>query len=137
MPNDRDFDPWDVLANVVGSLAALGLASAYHKRSLERRRRAKYGALTGEGLEPDEDLELGESGIPADPVSSEARGQETGVISVPKRTVEQELATWDENAVDDEWDEEDVAGTSTTGTKVTPASSSVGDEETPRKVAVD
>ncbi len=139
LPNDRDFDPWDVLANVVGSLVALGLASAYHKRLTERRRRAKYSALTGEGVEGDEDLELGEGGIGLGPSSpDDEEGQQTGVVPVPPKTVEEELENWDENVVDDAWDEEDDAtATSTTGTKITPASSSVGDEDAPKKVALD
>jgi hypothetical protein len=139
LPNDRDFDPWDVLANVVGSLAALGLASAYHRRSIERRRRAKYSALTGEGIEGEEDLELGEGGIrPGTSNDDGDGGQQTGVVPVAPKTVEEELDNWDENAEDDAWDEEDDAtGASTAGTKITPASSSVGDDDAPKKVAVD
>lgn len=136
LPNDRDFDPWDVLANVLGSLSALLLATAYHKRSIERRRRAKYSNLNDPLLEPNEDLELGDGGTNPniDPVDE---GQETGVVSPPKKTVEEELSTWDENAIDDEWEEDDAGGTSTAGTKNTPTSSSVGEEEAPKKVAVD
>ena len=59
---DRQFDPLDIAANLIGSLCALGLCTLYHKRMLDRRRRAKgYGAVPQEG----EDLEMG--------------GQETGV----------------------------------------------------------
>lgn len=136
LPNDREFDPWDVLANVLGSLAALGLASAYHRRSADRRRRAKYSALTGDGLE-DEDLELGEG---ANGTLGEARnGQETGVA--PVRTVEEELDNWDENAPDEAWDDGDDDTTATQNTRVTPSTSSVGSEEPAMvpamKVAVD
>jgi hypothetical protein len=139
LPNDREFDPWDVLANVVGSLAALGIASAYHKRSIERRRRAKYSALTGEGIEGEEDLELGESGVRSGPSNQESDdGQQMGVVPIATKTVEEELDNWDENAEDDAWEEEDDAtGTSTAGTKITPASSSVGDDDMPKKTAVD
>jgi VanZ family protein len=140
LPNDRDFDPWDVLANVVGSLAALGLASAYHRRAVERRRKAKYSALTGEGIEGEEDLELGEGGVGSGSGHEDATddGQETGVVPITQKTVEEELDNWDENAEDDAWDEEDDAtGASTAGTKITPASSSVGDEDAPKKVALD
>ncbi|KIW30374.1 uncharacterized protein PV07_06123 [Cladophialophora immunda] len=137
LPNDREFDAWDVLANVVGSLAALGLASAYHRRAAERRRRAKYSALTGDGLEG-EDLELGEGTngtLRSSDVDGE-EGQETGVA--PARTVEDELDNWDENAPDDAWDEDDdTTATSGQNTKVTPSTSSVGSEEPPKKVAVD
>jgi len=135
LPNDREFDVWDVVANVVGSLCALGLASAYHRRAAERRRRAKYSALAGQG----EDVELGEGvGIPgADgDVGRTSEGQETGVVAAPQRSVEEELDHWDENAPDDGWDEDDDA---TTGPeiKMTPATSSVGSEDVPKKLAVD
>jgi hypothetical protein len=132
LPNDRDFDAWDVLANVVGSLAALGLASAYHRRAAERRRRAKYSALTGDGLEG-EDLELGEGANGTLGIARDGDGgQETGVVSA--RSVEEELDNWDENAADDAWDDDDDT-TATQNTKVTPSTSSVGSEE-PTKVAI-
>ena len=135
LPNGRSFDPWDVLANIVGSLAALGLASAYHRRSAERRRRAKYSALNRDGMEGAEDLELGEGGIRTGLSSQEAGdGQRSGVVPVVPRTVEEELV---ENAEDDAWDEDDITGTSTAGTKITPASSSVGDDDASRNVAMD
>jgi len=126
LPNDREFDPWDVLANVIGSLVALGLASAYHRRAAERRRRAKFSALTGDGMEG-EDLELGEGvGLTED-------GQETGVV---QRSVEEELDNWDENAPDEAWDEDDDVTTSQ-NTKATPSTSSAGSEDPLKKVAVD
>ncbi|KAK5079643.1 hypothetical protein LTR70_009269 [Exophiala xenobiotica] len=144
LPNDREFDPWDVLANILGSLAALGLANAYHKRSVERRRRAKYSALTGEGID-EEDLELGEgSGV----VESAAVGeQETGVVSIDgpnanaskTQTVEEELDNWDENQPDD-WSDDENTNTTGNGTtaKMTPATSSIDSSEEPRKkIAVD
>ncbi len=132
LPNDREFDAWDVLANVLGSLAALGMASQYHRRAAERRRRAKYSALTGDGLEG-EDLELGQGahGGLGRPVPDD---QETGVVP---RSVEEELDNWDENAADEVWDEDDDATTSGQNTKVTPSTSSVGSEEPLKKVAVD
>ena len=135
LPNDRDFDPLDVLANVIGSLVALGLASWYHRRSAERRRRAKYSVLEGNVQEGEEDLELGEgSGLRGGNSEPE---QENGIIAAPK-TVEEELDNWDENAEDEAWDEEDDATTGdSAGAKITPASSSVGDEDLPKKVVVD
>jgi hypothetical protein len=92
LPNDRDFDLYDIVANVVGSLAGLGLCTWYHKRMLERKRQRKtYNAVPGED---EEDVELGE-------------GQETGIINTARsRTLEEEVDNWDENAVDD-WDEGD------------------------------
>lgn len=148
LPNDRDFDPWDVLANVIGSLAALGLATSYHKRSIERRRRAKYSALTGEGIEDDdEDLELGE-GPGLGSSRTAAHEDEPGVVSLdgPRasvsktKTVEEELDNWDENQPDD-WDGDDDDNTTTndgTTAKMTPATSSADSSEEPRKkLAVD
>lgn len=142
LPNNREFDPWDVLANVIGSLCALGLAGAYHRRSAERRRRAKYSALTGEGIEED-DLELGEGPGP----SGHHEEQDTGIVSLDgpnaarskPQTVEEELDNWDENAPDD-WDAEEDDGTTNSGTntKMTPATSSADSSEEPRKkVAID
>ena len=93
LPNNRDFDLYDIVANVVGSLVGLGLCSWYHKRMLERRRQHKtYDAVPGED---DADVELGE-------------GQQTGVTEARSRTLEQEVDNWDENAVDN-WEEEDTA----------------------------
>jgi VanZ family protein len=130
LPNDRDFDAWDVLANVIGSLAALGLASAYHRRAAERRRRVKYSSLGTDGLDAD-DLELGESsgGLGR----SSGGEQDTGAVS---RTVEEELATWDENAPD-AWDNEDDDITTGQNSKVTPATSSADSDDMPKKIAVD
>lgn len=157
LPNDREFDAWDVLANVLGSLAAAGLCTTYHKRQLERRRRAKYSALTGDGL-AEEEMELDESGtgIPQHRVNPEdvealaADGQETGILrqlsaTVPaetktktKQTVEEEVDNWDENA-EDEWDDDDdigVAGGNTAAKMMTPSTSDDGDLQ-PKKLAVD
>lgn len=95
--NDREFDPYDILANAVGSIAALLLCSWYHKRMLERKRRAKqYQVVPGE----DVDVELGEN------VNEE--GQESGVVR-EGMTVEEELDNWDENA-EDNWDPEEPNG---------------------------
>jgi len=61
----RQFDPLDIAANIAGSLAALGLCTVYHKRMLDRRRRAKgYGAVP-------QDMEGGDL---------EMGAQETGVV---------------------------------------------------------
>lgn len=67
---------------------------------LERRRRARYGALAdGEGA--GEDVELGVVGGQGNDEESGLGPQETGVMSL-----EQEVDNWDENAVDN-WDDED------------------------------
>ncbi|KAL2108605.1 hypothetical protein VUR80DRAFT_3595 [Thermomyces stellatus] len=98
LPNGRDFDLFDIVANVVGSLAGLALCSWYHQRMLARRRaQRQFNAVPGDG---DGDLELGE-------------GQESGVVSGdagPSRTLEEEVDNWDENAMDD-WDDEEGADT--------------------------
>ncbi|KAI5920518.1 VanZ domain protein [Camillea tinctor] len=99
LPNGRNFDFYDIVANVVGSLAGLALCSWYHTRMLERKRqRRQYNAVPGED---DADLELGEN---------VGAGQEEGVMSAAgnerNTTLEQEVDNWDENAVD-AWDEDD------------------------------
>lgn len=145
LPNDREFDAWDVLANVIGSLAAVGLCTTYHKRQLERRRRAKYSALSGDGL-AEEEMELDENGTgiprrrlnPEDVEALAAGGQETGTTSKVQQTVEEEIDNWDEHA-EDEWDEDDdigVAGGHTATKTMTPSTSDDGDLQ-PKKVAVD
>ncbi|KAF2225236.1 hypothetical protein BDZ85DRAFT_182768, partial [Elsinoe ampelina] len=93
LPNGREFDPYDIAANVVGSGGALLICSWYHKRMLERRRAAKtYNLVPGEDQEVE--VELGER------VGREE--QETGVIGGAEQTVTEQLDNWDENAED--WD---------------------------------
>ncbi|KAI1469117.1 uncharacterized protein F4812DRAFT_319871 [Daldinia caldariorum] len=101
LPNGREFDPYDIVANIVGSLAGLGLCSWYHLRMLERKRtRRQYNAVPGE--DPT-DLELGE----------DIEAQEEGVMSAAGNervtTLEDEVDNWDENAVD-AWDEDEGEG---------------------------
>lgn len=92
----REFDPFDVVANVLGSVLGIGLCNWYHKRMLERKRAARgYGAVAGDDFD-EHDVELGEG-----------MGQESGVV---RPTVEEELDRWDENAEDWE-DTEPAAGT--------------------------
>lgn len=101
LPNDRDFDIWDIAANVVGSLIGVALCTWYHLRMLERRRQRKtYNAVPGED---EGDVELGE-------------GHETGVSDGPSRTqtLEEEVDNWDENAPDD-WDEADITASGAAG----------------------
>ncbi|KAA8646213.1 hypothetical protein EYZ11_001515 [Aspergillus tanneri] len=98
LPNGRSFDPFDLLANIVGSVGAVGLCSWYHRRMLERRRKARFGTL-GDGAVDDIELGVG-SGHHED--NEEGLGpQESGVT-----VLEQEVDNWDENAVDN-WDTED------------------------------
>jgi len=66
---------------------------------LERRRKARYGALADDEGAGD-DVELGGMGHGQDEESG-LGPQENGVMSL-----EQEVDNWDENAVD-RWDEED------------------------------
>lgn len=106
LPNDRAFDLFDILANVVGSLGAIGLCSWYHRRMLERRRKARFGALADDdGDQDDIELGLGTPGGDGEHGDAGHLGpQETGVT-----TLEQEVDNWDENAVDN-WDTEDGPG---------------------------
>lgn len=96
--NGRNFDFYDIVANVLGSLSALALSSWYHKRMLERKR-AKRGYSGAPVVDGDQnvDLELG-------------TGQESGIVhhdTAPAAvSLEQELDNWDENA-EDAWDNED------------------------------
>lgn len=118
LPNGREFDLYDILANVVGSLAGLGLCSWYHKRMLERKRVRRYTAVPGEEGPEEEDLELGEGvGLGA---RDEEEGHEEGVVTAaaPVATeggqkkaasLEEEVDNWDENEID-AWDEEDDLG---------------------------
>jgi hypothetical protein len=86
----REFDPYDIAANVSGSLIALALCNWYHKRMIERKRAARgYNAVAGD----DElDVELGVG----------VGGQETGVV---RSTVDDELDRWDEN--EEDWETTD------------------------------
>lgn len=113
LPNGRDFDFYDIVANLIGSLAGLGLCSWYHKRMLERKRmRKSYTAVPGEGDEEDveQDIELGEGVVGA----HESGVMDSGHAETRAMTLEEEVDNWDENAVDD-WDappgdeEDDVA----------------------------
>lgn len=106
MPNGRDFDPYDILANVVGSALGLALCSWYHKRMLERKRQTKnYDLAPGElGDEDGErDVELGyvaeqETGT----VSADTNGSASDVTK--KTDVSEELDKWDEN--EEDWDDD-------------------------------
>ncbi|KAF4471982.1 hypothetical protein FALBO_1087 [Fusarium albosuccineum] len=94
LDNGRDFDPYDIVANVVGSLVGIAICTWYHKRMLERKRqRRRYNAVPGEDQD---DVELGED-------------HETGVLdnAARPRTLEEAVDNWDENQVDDDWDEEE------------------------------
>ncbi|KAF1352197.1 hypothetical protein BDV97DRAFT_348944 [Delphinella strobiligena] len=116
LPNGREFDPYDILANVLGSGVALAACSWYHKRMLERRRAARnYHIIPGDGDEHDHDVELGETGL-------HHEEQESGVIPAAiQPNVTEELDNWDENAED--WDEEEANDSVEGEGQKTPASS--------------
>lgn len=121
LPNGRSFDPFDLLANIVGSVGAIGLCSWYHRRMLERRRKARFGAMGGDGAA--DDIELGHPREHGDGLGP----QESGVT-----TLEQEVDNWDENAVDN-WDTEDGVEESNSGTaqrdaKPSPSADTVGED---------
>jgi len=92
LPNNRDFDIFDIAANIVGSLAGVGACLWYHKRMLERKRRNKT-VNVGEGGDDVFDVELGEGLGP----------QEEGVVR--EATLEAEVDNWDENGED--WDDDE------------------------------
>lgn len=143
LPNGRAFDPFDVLANIVGSLGAIGLCSWYHRRMLERRRKARFGALASAAAAGagDDDVELGLASGPGGGAhdGSGIGPQESGVT-----TLEQEVDNWDENEVDN-WDTEDgpdeedaLAGTSKKSgdaetTQKTPQTSTTGVGDTKKR----
>lgn len=85
------------MANFIGVLAAVSLCAWYHKRMLERRRRAQGYHLTLGAIEAERDIELGGLEVP-----------ETDSHIDKTNTVAQELDDWDENAEDD-WDETEDA----------------------------
>ncbi|KAH6677408.1 hypothetical protein B0J14DRAFT_584184 [Halenospora varia] len=119
LPNGRTFDFYDIVANVVGSLVAVGLSSWYHLRMLERKRLAKhYQVVPGE---EEHDLELGEG------VGAGVGAQESGTISTaPRPTLDEEVDNWDEN-VEDNWDEDEHDITDEGDGPKTPSASSAGD----------
>ncbi|TGO52488.1 hypothetical protein BCON_0140g00020 [Botryotinia convoluta] len=126
LPNGRTFDFYDIVANIVGSLAGIALCSWYHLRMLERKRLAKtYHVVPGD---EEQDLELGE-GVGA---------QESGVAAA-SRTLDEEIDNWDEN-MEDAWDEDEQAGVvdSVEGEGLnTPSASSTGEVDgDPKKRAV-
>jgi len=103
LPNGRDFDPYDILANVLGSALAIGLSTWYHKRMLERKRQAKHYSLVPGDEDPERDLELGEG------IGGGEDGQETGVTGTRAQTLEEQVDNWDENAED--WDDDEPTTT--------------------------
>lgn len=111
IPNGRDFDVFDVAANLVGGGVGLGVSMWYHKRMLERKRRRRYTAVPQEGVpQEDVDVELGEGGL-----SRTEDGHEEGIITTTATTTpaqqgisgEEDLDGWDNDV--QSWDEEDVS----------------------------
>ncbi|KAK4676090.1 hypothetical protein QC764_508970 [Podospora pseudoanserina] len=119
LPNGREFDPYDVVANLVGSLGAVGLCSWYHKRMLERKRQRRYGGEGGAGEElerlhdgEEEDLELGEGlGLGRSFDGQQEQGVTTAAAAAAAteergKSLEEVVDDWDENEVDN-WDDEE------------------------------
>jgi hypothetical protein len=98
--NGREFDPYDIAANMLGSFIAIGACTWYHKRMLERKRTARqYNLVPGE-----EDVELGEDiGVPD--------GQESGVTGTRPHTLEEQVDNWDEN----NWEDDEPTATEDSG----------------------
>jgi VanZ family protein len=138
VPNGRDFDLWDIVANVVGSVSALGVCSWYHMRMLERKRvRRGYGAVaTGE---EGEDLELGERlgvGVGAQENGEVVASTATTAGVARGKNLEEEVDNWDEN-LDDGWEEETDEHTEGEGGLKTPSASSAGEGEIDTRKRVD
>lgn len=94
LQNGRDFDYLDIVGNVLGSLAGLGICSIYHKRMLERKRVARgYRSVSG-------DEEAGDAGIDDVELEEGTSAQETGIAPVAPATLEEDIDNWDENAED-------------------------------------
>lgn len=119
LPNGREFDFYDIVANVAGSLAAIGLSTWYHMRMLERKRLAKnYQVVPGE-----EDLELGEG------VGAQESGTVTAAAAAAAPTLDEEVENWDEN-LEDGWEEDEHTADSAEGEGLkTPSASSAGEIE--------
>ncbi|CAJ2509553.1 Uu.00g145790.m01.CDS01 [Anthostomella pinea] len=100
LPNGREFDLYDIVANVVGSVAGLGLCTWYHMRMLERKRERRYNPIAGED---EADLELGED------LGQQEEGGMSAAGNERTTSLEQEVDNWDENAADD-WLADDVEG---------------------------
>ncbi|CZR64231.1 related to VanZ domain protein [Phialocephala subalpina] len=119
LPNGRDFDFYDIVANVVGSLAALGLSSWYHLRMLERKRLAKnYQVVPGD---EEADLELGEG------IGAQESGTTSASVPVHTPTLDQEVDNWDEN-IEDGWDEDEHLDSAEGEGLKTPSASSAGED---------
>ncbi|KAL7910900.1 hypothetical protein GGI35DRAFT_445908 [Trichoderma velutinum] len=119
LPNGRDFDIYDIVANIVGSLLGLGICAWYHKRMLERKRQRKhYDAVPGEDTE---DVELGQ-------------GQESGITdaSIRGRTLEEEVDNWDENA-EDNWDDDNASIPETPSPAITKETDAAGAREAKKR----
>ncbi|KAI3401114.1 hypothetical protein diail_260 [Diaporthe ilicicola] len=102
LPNGRDFDFYDIVANLVGSLAGLGLCSMYHKRMLERKRSRKTYTAVPDGEGDEGDIELGEGIVGAQESGvTEASGVAGEGPSSKGLSLEEEVDNWDENAPDD------------------------------------
>ncbi|KAM3422463.1 hypothetical protein BST61_g2811 [Cercospora zeina] len=124
LPNGRDFDPFDILANVVGSTCGLLLCSWYHSRMLERKRKNKtYDIVPGD---ENVDVELGEGPGLQDQESGVVDGQTNGTAG-KDTDVTQELDNWDEN--EEDWEEE--------GAEAAKVVAGVGAQDEPTKKRAD
>ncbi|EKD15005.1 uncharacterized protein L3040_003797 [Drepanopeziza brunnea f. sp. 'multigermtubi'] len=130
LPNGGSFDVRKIVANVVGSLAALALSTWYHVRMLERKRLKRgYGLAAAE----EQDLELGEGvglGVAFGEQSSGVVVREGAAGVAGAKTLDQEVENWDEN-LETAWDDDEHAAESADGDggMRTPSASSAGDGE--------
>ena len=105
LPNGRDFDPFDILANVVGSIGAVGICGWYHRRMLERRRKNRYSMMEGGG----EDVELG-VGVGHARDEEGLGPQESGVMSLENWDTEDGPEPTDSSTAPPSYHEASAAG---------------------------
>ncbi|KAI6707930.1 hypothetical protein B2J93_4921 [Marssonina coronariae] len=131
-PDGRQFDFYAMVANLGGSLAAIGLSSWYHVRMLERKRLAKHYQLVPGDENHELDLEMGEG------VGPPERGESSGSAHV-QPTLDEAADDWHEHRGDG-WDEDEhTAGTDSAdgeGVK-TPSASSAGDGDGETRMGAD
>ena len=97
LPNDREFDILDIVANVAGSLSAVVMCSWYHRRMMDRRRQRRHhrGPSTGARV-----------GLVDDMDTDETVDVELGATQKhAPASLEQRVDEWDENDPDEEIDD--------------------------------
>ncbi|KAI9885229.1 MAG: Transcriptional activator spt7 [Watsoniomyces obsoletus] len=111
VPNGRSFDIYDIAANLLGSLTALGLCSWYHKRMLERKRLARrYHAVPTTEEDAEAGLDAGMEMPERDNHSVVANDDDGVGQQQHQESLETRVERWDENAEEEEDIADDDAG---------------------------